>query len=116
MHKYYLAEVIHIFLITRLLHHGPSLLWKSVGNVVQVKLAILLAILGEMTYHENQSVPFLFHLGDNSRYSRPSPQQFLQISAGFSGQAEAGWPSCEQIRQAPLNTHGLGHSALLCLG
>lgn len=49
-------------------------------------------------------------------YARcPSCLQFLHIWGGLLGHSEAGWPSVEQIRHVPLNTLGLGQSALLCL-
>jgi hypothetical protein len=42
----YIAELLEILLVRSLLHHGPCLLRKLVGDVVLIELAILGAIDG----------------------------------------------------------------------
>lgn len=47
-----------------------------------------------------------------SHTSQPSCLQLKHLAAGLSGHSAAGWPCFSQMRQVPVNTRGLGQSAL----
>lgn len=46
----YLAEVANILLVAGGLHGSPGVIGQLVSNVVEVELAVLLAVLGDVAY------------------------------------------------------------------
>lgn len=110
----HLTEVRKIPLLVSLLEVGPCLLRNLVGDIVQIEFAVFLAVQSFVSclYWQNMLFPFWKKL-DPAICCIPSFLQFLQTSAGFSGHSAAGCPSWLQIRQVPLKTRGLVHSALV---
>lgn len=86
----YIAKSLNVLVVTGLLHHGPRLFGKLVRDMVQVELALLLAVFDRVSC-QISLLSGLLHPVFN--LCVPSFLQFLQTEGPFSGQAEAWWPT-----------------------